>query len=56
MAVTLSKKLDIPAVHLDQLQHLPGTDWQPRPEAEFAASMMRRFVASSGLSKATIRA
>ena len=24
-------------MHLDQLQHLPNTDWQPRPEAEFAA-------------------
>jgi adenylate kinase family enzyme len=23
-------------VHLDQLHHLPHTDWQPRPEAEFA--------------------
>ncbi|WP_260687599.1 P-loop NTPase family protein [Rhizobium laguerreae] len=37
LAVALSKKLGIPAVHLDQLHHLPGTDWQPRPEAEFAA-------------------
>ncbi|WP_246718230.1 hypothetical protein [Rhizobium laguerreae] len=37
LAVALSKKLRIPAVHLDQLHHLPGTDWQSRPEAEFAA-------------------
>lgn len=25
----------MPAIHLDQLQHLPDTDWEPRPEAEF---------------------
>lgn len=37
LAVALSKKLGFPAVHLDQLYHLPHTDWQPRPEAEFAA-------------------
>ncbi|AUW47420.1 AAA family ATPase [Rhizobium leguminosarum] len=37
LAVALSKKLGIPAVHLDQLHHLPCTDWQSRPEAEFAA-------------------
>jgi len=37
LAVALSEKLSIPAVHLDQLHHLPNTDWQPRPEAEFAA-------------------
>jgi adenylate kinase family enzyme len=37
LAVALSKKRGIPAVHLDQLHYLPGTDWQPRPEAEFAA-------------------
>lgn len=37
LAVALSKKLGAPAVHLDQLHHLPHTDWQPRPETEFAA-------------------
>lgn len=37
LAVALSEKLGIPAVHLDQLRHLPNTDWQQRPEAEFAA-------------------
>jgi hypothetical protein len=37
LAVALSEKLGIPAVHLDQLHHLPDTNWQPRPEAEFAA-------------------
>ncbi len=37
LAVALSEKLGVPPVHLDQLQHLPNTDWQPRPEAEFAA-------------------
>jgi adenylate kinase family enzyme len=37
LAVAISKKLSLPAVHLDQLQHLPQTDWQARTEAEFAA-------------------
>lgn len=36
LTAALSRKLDIPAVHLDQLQHLPNTNWQQRPEAEFA--------------------
>lgn len=37
LAVAISNKLGFPAVHLDQLHHLPHTDWQARPEAEFAA-------------------
>lgn len=37
LAVALSKKLGFPTIHLDQLYHLPHTDWQQRPEAEFAA-------------------
>lgn len=37
LAVALSEKLGVPAVHLDRLYHLPNTDWQPRPESEFAS-------------------
>jgi adenylate kinase family enzyme len=37
LAEALSHKLDIPAVHLDQLHHLPNTDWVPRPRDEFHA-------------------
>ncbi|EJC78139.1 adenylate kinase-like kinase [Rhizobium leguminosarum bv. trifolii WSM2012] len=37
LAVALSRKLGLPAVHLDQLHHLPHTDWEARPEAAFAA-------------------
>ena len=33
----LSKTLGVPAVFLDQLHHLPHTNWQPRPTAEFHA-------------------
>jgi adenylate kinase family enzyme len=36
LAVVISEKLNIPAVHLDRLRHLPNTNWQPRPDAEFA--------------------
>ena len=37
LAQALSRKLSVPAIHLDQLRHLPGTDWQQRPDAEFHA-------------------
>lgn len=37
LAVAMGKKLDIPAVHLDQLRHLPNTNWEQRPDNEFAA-------------------
>jgi adenylate kinase family enzyme len=37
LSVALSRKLGLPPVHLDQLHHLPHTDWQPRPEEDFAA-------------------
>ena len=37
LALALSEKLDLPAIHLDQLHHLPNTDWEPRPEEEFKA-------------------
>lgn len=36
LAVAISQKLGFSTVHLDQLHHLPHTDWQPRPEMEFA--------------------
>ncbi len=35
LAEALSSKLNIPAVHLDQLHHLPNTNWVPRPKDEF---------------------
>lgn len=37
LAEALSRRLGIPAVHLDQLHHMPHTDWVPRPQAEFHA-------------------
>src|SRR5690349_8427597 len=35
LALALSRKLGIPAVHLDLLRHLPDTDWVQRTDAEF---------------------
>jgi adenylate kinase family enzyme len=35
LAVALDRRLGLPAIHLDLLQHLPDTDWAPRPPAEF---------------------
>jgi adenylate kinase family enzyme len=37
LAHALGVKLNIPVTHLDQLRHLPYTDWQERPDAEFKA-------------------
>lgn len=37
LAQALSRKLGVPAVHLDQLHHTPHTDWVPRPQQEFHA-------------------
>ncbi len=37
LALAISEKLDIAVVHLDQLQHLPDTDWQARDEEDFKA-------------------
>jgi adenylate kinase family enzyme len=37
LATALSAKLKLPIVHLDQLQHLPNTDWEPRAEDDFKA-------------------
>lgn len=37
LAVAMANTLDLPVIHLDRLQHLPNTDWQARPEADFKA-------------------
>ena len=35
LARALSKRLGIPVCHLDQLAHIPGTNWQPRANEEW---------------------
>lgn len=37
LAVAISRRLDIPVVHLDQLHHLPGTNWVKRPHEDFVS-------------------
>lgn len=37
LAVAIARKLGVSAIHLDQFRHLPNTDWQVRPDAEFHA-------------------
>lgn len=37
LANAIARQCDLPAIHLDQLHHLPGTDWKPRPSDEFTA-------------------
>jgi adenylate kinase family enzyme len=36
LAVALGKKLRVQVVHLDQLRHLPNTNWKQRPDTDFA--------------------
>lgn len=35
LAEAIANKTDLPAVHLDQLHHIPGSQWVPRAPAEF---------------------
>ncbi|WP_294316156.1 AAA family ATPase [uncultured Sphingomonas sp.] len=37
LAEAIAKARGLQVVHLDQLRHLPHSDWVPRPPAEFAA-------------------
>jgi hypothetical protein len=36
-AEAIARKRGLKAIHLDQLHHLPNTNWKPRPAAEFLA-------------------
>jgi adenylate kinase family enzyme len=37
LADAIARKRGLKVVHLDQLHHLPNTDWRPRPAEEFLA-------------------
>jgi adenylate kinase family enzyme len=37
LAAAIARKRGLRAVHLDQLHHLPQTDWKVRPSHEFVA-------------------
>ncbi len=37
LAEAIARKRGLKAIHLDQLHHLPNTNWQMRPEGEFLA-------------------
>jgi adenylate kinase family enzyme len=47
LAVALHENLSIPVVHLDQLRHLPNTNWQIRPPEEFRSLHDDAVAASS---------
>ncbi|MGH1550376.1 hypothetical protein ACRAWB_14865 [Leifsonia poae] len=36
LAAAIGKRLGLPVVHLDQYRHLPGSQWQLRPDDAFA--------------------
>ncbi|MEZ2347593.1 AAA family ATPase [Terriglobus sp. RCC_193] len=37
LAEAIARKSDLKAIHLDQLHHLPHTNWKPRSASEFLA-------------------
>lgn len=37
LALSIARKRDLTAIHLDRLYHLPHTHWQPRPKEAFLA-------------------
>ena len=37
LAAAIGEAHGLEVIHLDLLHHLPNTDWEPRPRAEFAA-------------------
>ena len=37
LAIAIGQARGLTPIHLDQLYHLPNTDWQPRPAADFIA-------------------
>lgn len=37
LAVALGHRLGAPVIHLDRLRHLPNTNWEVRPDTDFAA-------------------
>jgi hypothetical protein len=37
LAAAIGRARDLPPIHLDQLRHLPNTDWRLRPEEDFSA-------------------
>ncbi|MGI4744501.1 MAG: AAA family ATPase [Janthinobacterium lividum] len=45
LAEAIGRSRGLSPVHLDRLYHLPNTDWQPRPEAEFIALHDRAILA-----------
>ncbi|WP_294331387.1 hypothetical protein [uncultured Sphingomonas sp.] len=38
LGVAIGRRQALPVVHLDQLHHLPGTEWVPRPAKDFLAT------------------
>jgi adenylate kinase family enzyme len=47
LAIAIARARAIPAIHLDQLFHLPNTDWHPRPEPDFLALHQAAIAAES---------
>lgn len=38
LAARISRKLNIPCHHLDQISHVPYTNWQSKPQTDFIAA------------------
>jgi adenylate kinase family enzyme len=56
LANAIARVRGLTPIHLDQLRHLPGTDWQERPDEEFqrlhdAAILQERWVMDGNYSR-----
>jgi adenylate kinase family enzyme len=56
LAAAIARKIQVQPIHLDVLHHLPGTDWVPRPYADFqrlhdTAILSDRWVMDGNYSK-----
>lgn len=56
LANAIARARGLTPIHLDQLRHLPGTDWQERPDQEFqrlhdAAILQERWVMDGNYSR-----
>lgn len=48
LASAIGRKCGLTVIHLDQLYHRPGTDWEPRPGKSSSACTMTPSAATGG--------
>ena len=48
LATAIGRRLELPIVHLDQLNHLPNTDWVPDRRRNLRLCMIKQSVRNAG--------